>query len=115
MTFITPPPHFIIKNVRRAPANSMGQIVMDMAKMIGVGCQREGVERSASQGNQWRRGLGRSVRTHGWGLSSYPCNPVLTYAIYSLQVLPEMSTIIHQRDALEVENDRLRTILGLVD
>lgn len=32
----------------------------------------------------------------------------------SLQLLPEMSAIVHERDALEVENERLHAILGFI-
>ncbi|KAI9511410.1 hypothetical protein F5148DRAFT_345274 [Russula earlei] len=60
-------------------------LVMDMADIVG--CLWERVGRSARQGDKLRRGLGYSV-------------------------LPEMSAIIHERDALEVENNRLRAILG---
>jgi len=44
---------------------------------------------------------------------STPLQPVLIILVFFLlQVLPEMSAIIHERDVLEVENDRLRSILG---
>jgi len=49
------------------------------------------------------------------GVSGSTLQLVLTYRIFLLQVLPDLSAIIHQRDALEVENDRLRTFLGLAD
>lgn len=96
---------------------------MDMANIIG--CQREGADRSASATAS--RGRGRSVRQHlrnscrdEWmdgegGVSGSTLQLVLTYRIFLLQVLPDLSAIIHQRDALEVENDRLRTFLGLAD
>lgn len=53
--------------------------------------------------------------SYGWNRIS---SPGLRRADYLhqrhlLQLLPEMSAIIHERDALEVENDRLRTVLGL--
>jgi hypothetical protein len=39
---------------------------------------------------------------------------MLTISRFSLQLLPEMSAIIHERDALEVENERLHAVLGLI-
>ncbi|KAF8498500.1 hypothetical protein F5888DRAFT_1633775 [Russula emetica] len=63
-------------------------IVMDMAKVIG----RRVVE------------MGRSFGPGNEGRHELRC---------SVQLLPEMSAIIHERDALEVENDRLHAILGL--
>jgi hypothetical protein len=51
---------------------------------------------------------------------SYGWNPIGPLGLccsdhlrYPLQLLPEMSAIIHERDALEVENDRLHATLGL--
>ncbi len=39
-------------------------------------------------------------------------HPVCAVLTISLQLLPEMSAIIHERDALDVENKRLHAVLG---
>lgn len=49
----------------------------------------------------------------GIGLVNPVCAVLTISFIYLLQLLPEMSAIIHERDVLEVENDRLHAILGL--
>jgi hypothetical protein len=56
--------------------------------------------------------MGKGVVVQCWDVASTP-QLVLTCRIVLLQVLPDLSAIIHQRDTLEVENDRLRTFLGL--
>jgi hypothetical protein len=51
--------------------------------------------------------------SYGWNRVSSPGRRRADHLRYLLQLLPEMSAIIHERDALEVENDRLRAVLGL--
>jgi hypothetical protein len=51
--------------------------------------------------------------SYGWNRIGSPGLPRADHLRYLLQLLPEMSAIIHERDALEVENDRLHAVLGL--
>ena len=94
---------------------------MDMAKVISRRVVEMG--RSFGPGSEVRHELRRSVRVSSWclrpmdgiGLARSPGLRRANHLRYllQLQLLPEMSAIIHERDALEVENDRLHAILGL--
>jgi hypothetical protein len=92
---------------------------MDMAKVISRRVVSMG--RSFGPGNEARHELRCSVQVRLWcfhpmeevGLVNPVCAVLTISFIYLLQLLPEMSAIIHERDVLEVENDRLHAILGL--
>jgi hypothetical protein len=92
---------------------------MDMAKVISRRVVEMG--RSFGPGSEVRHELRRSVQVRSWcfrpmdgiGLARSPGLRRANHLRNLLQLLPEMSAIIHERDALEVENDRLHAILGL--
>ena len=80
----------------------------DVARIINGRRSPEGTqEGTAHHGSELRRGLSvSSTSTQGGVLNSQllTCLP---------QILPEMSAIIRERDALEARKDRLRTILDI--
>ena len=67
-------------------------------------------KQSASRAPVFSSGKSCLFSSHGWNRIG---SPGLRRAVYLLQLLPEMSAIIRERDALEVENDRLHAVLGL--
>jgi hypothetical protein len=88
---------------------------MDMAKVI---CSRVGdMGRSLGPGDEMSHEL-RSVQVRLWMepdcTRSVPyCHTDNLCLFYLSQLLPEMSAIIRQYEAFEVENNRLRAHLGL--
>jgi hypothetical protein len=96
----------------RPPSPFFGQLVMDMARIIGHLCEDVGRSTVIGTGRHSVRQR-PSAPPHATEVHRhlFVCGEpgarrrVLTCPS---QVLPEMSAIIHQRDALEVENDRLR-------
>ena len=92
---------------------------MDMAKVISRRVLEMG--RSFGPGNEVRHELRCSVQVRSWrfrpiggiGNGSPGLHRTDHLSHYLLQLLPEKSAIIHERDAVEVENDRLHAILGL--
>ena len=83
----------------------------DVARIISSRPPDSSQEGTAAHGSQLRRGS--SVSSPSTALDA---RGALNSQIRDLsQILPEMSAIIRERDALEAQKDRLRTILETSD
>ncbi len=82
----------------------------DLARII-TSRTPDSSQEGTTQGSGLRRGLSVSPLQPRWMPAVCPEFP----NSYLSQILPEMTAIVRERDALEAQTDRLRTILETSD